>query len=62
MLARSEVGTEVVLRLGCGEGWMESTYPAKDVVVVGQMRLALLAAIDPARVEVDVVSETHREQ
>lgn len=35
-------------------------YPTDDLVVVGQMRLARLAAVDLLRVEVDVVREAHR--
>ena len=34
-------------------------HPTDDLVVIGKMRLALLAAIDPLRVEVDVVGEAH---
>jgi hypothetical protein len=33
----------------------ETTDPAHDVVMVGEMRLAGLAAVDTLRVEVDVV-------
>jgi hypothetical protein len=35
------------------------TYSADDVVMVGEMRLALAATVDTVRVEVDVVGETH---
>jgi hypothetical protein len=35
------------------------TYPADDIFVVTQMSFAVVAAIDAARVEVDVVSKTH---
>jgi len=34
-------------------------YPADDVVMVGQVRLAVLAAVDLVGVEVDVVLESH---
>lgn len=37
-----------------------AAYPADDVIVVGQMGFALLAAEDLVRVEVYVVGETHR--
>ena len=35
------------------------TYPADDLVMVGQMGLAVLAAIDAFAVEVYVVGEAH---
>jgi hypothetical protein len=35
------------------------TYPADDIVVVGEMCFAIGTAIDAFRVEVDIVSETH---
>lgn len=35
------------------------TDSAEDVIMVGEMGLAVLAAIDARRVEVDVVSEPH---
>jgi hypothetical protein len=37
------------------------TYTADDLVVVGEMSLAVLAAIDALSIEVDVVGETHLE-
>jgi hypothetical protein len=43
------------------EGWAW-TYSADDVVMVGEMRLALAATVDTVRVEVDVVGETHDEE
>jgi hypothetical protein len=36
-----------------------STDSAEDVIVVGEMGLAVLAAVDTRRVEVDVVREPH---
>lgn len=41
-----------------GRGWGE-TYPAYDLVVVGEVRLAVLAAVDALGVQVDVVGEAH---
>lgn len=38
-------------------GWL--TYTADDLVVVREVRLAVLAAVDAFGVEVDVVSEAH---
>lgn len=35
-------------------------YPADDVIVIGEVGFALLAAKDFAAVEVDVVGESHR--
>jgi hypothetical protein len=35
------------------------TYPADDVVMVGEVRLALAAAVDTVGVEIDVVGKTH---
>lgn len=35
------------------------TYTADDLVVVGEVRLAVLAAIDALGVQVDVVGEAH---
>lgn len=35
------------------------TYTADDLVVIGEMSLAVLAAIDALGVEVDVVGEAH---
>ena len=43
------------------EGWAW-TYSADDVVMVGEMSLALAATVDTVRVEVDVVGETHDEE
>ena len=34
-------------------------YPADDLVVVGEVRLAVLAAVDALGVQVDVVGEAH---
>lgn len=36
-------------------------YTADDLVVIGEMSLAVLAAIDALGVEVDVVGEAHLE-
>jgi hypothetical protein len=41
--------------------FIKITYTADDLVVVGEMRLAVLAAVDALGVEVDVVGETHLE-
>lgn len=35
------------------------TDSAEDVIVVGQMRLAVLASVDARRVEIDIVREPH---
>jgi hypothetical protein len=35
------------------------TYTADDLIVVGQVSLAVLAAVDALGVEVDVVGEAH---
>jgi len=35
------------------------SYPADDVVMVGQVCLAVLAAVDLVGIEVDVVLESH---
>lgn len=35
------------------------TYTADDLVVVGQVSLAVLAAVDALGVQVDVVGEAH---
>jgi len=35
------------------------THPAEDVIMVGEVCFAILAAIDARRVEIDVVRETH---
>ena len=40
-------------------GREEGTYPAYDLVVVGEVRLACFAAVDAFGVEVDVVGEAH---
>jgi hypothetical protein len=40
---------------------MSVTYTADDLVVVGKMSLAVLAAIDTLGIEIDVVGETHLE-
>lgn len=37
----------------------EQTYPTYDIVMVGEVCLAVLAAIDLARLQVDVVSQAH---
>lgn len=34
-------------------------YPADNVVVIRQVGLAVLAAVDTVRIQVDVVSKTH---
>jgi len=41
---------------------MKMAYPADDIVMVGEVCLAVLAAVDLARVEVDIVCETHFER
>lgn len=38
---------------------MIRTNPADNVIVVGQMCLAVLASVDLGRVQVDVVREAH---
>ena len=38
---------------------LRDTYPTYDGIVVCEMGLAVLAAVDLARVEVDVVGEPH---
>lgn len=40
---------------------MQRTYPAEDVIVAGQVRLARPTAVDAASREVDVVCKTHDE-
>lgn len=40
-----------------GREW--ETYTAQNVVVVGEMGLAVCAAVDLGAVEVGIVSETH---
>ena len=42
-----------------GGGIGACTNPTDDVVVVREVRLAVLAAVDALRVEVDVVREAH---
>lgn len=37
------------------------TYPAEYVIVIGEMRLAVPAAVDAPSIEVDIVCETHSE-
>jgi hypothetical protein len=39
----------------------EVTYTADDLIVVGEMSLAVLAAIDALSIKVDIVGETHLE-
>lgn len=41
-----------------GEGKREK-YPADDILMICQMRFAVLAAVDPVAVQICVVCETH---
>jgi hypothetical protein len=43
----------------CWAGNSESTYPADDVLMIRQVRLAGLAPIDLATIKIGVVRQTH---
>ena len=43
-----------------GEGGEKRTHTADDVLVVSEVRLAVLAAVNLVAVQVSVVGETHR--
>lgn len=51
------------LSVGVRRKWCvdHETYTADDLIMVGEMGLAVLAAVDALGVEVDVVGEAHLE-
>jgi hypothetical protein len=55
----AEVLLMLVCRLGGCVEVVSRTDPADNVIVVGQMCLAVLASVYLGRVEVDVVGEAH---
>jgi hypothetical protein len=57
MLATEILGCISMQSEACSE--CTGTYSTEDIIVVGEMRFAVLAAIDARRVEVDVVCEPH---
>lgn len=56
----TEVLREKALALACEQRNSITTYTANDLVMVGKVSLAVLAAIDAIGVEIDVVGEAHR--